>query len=182
LRIPRNLDSLNSGGKLSWTWGPFWSQRPDNGWRWLQKAAAKGNVTALLLTRQPKSRGAGQKIENGNIYAVVNGPRLPTEFTLADRWILGSMSTYHWNNEKGCKPGKISLRHDSGKVFGPWQATGKPGQGGVENAYWSVETSEILPPGLYTVVDSEPSTWATNAGNGQRGFFTLQGWQLTSLN
>lgn len=90
--------------------------------------------------------------------------------------------TYHWNNARGRPPGKISFKHESGRVFGPWQARGKPGQGGVPNAYWTVETSVILPPGGYTVIDSEPSTWATNANGGFRGFFNIQGWRLKSLN
>ena len=95
---------------------------------------------------------------------------------------MSAFSTYHWNNARGRKPGRIGFRHESGKVFGPWQAFGKPGQGGVPDAYWAVEASPVLPPGLYTITDSDPSTWATNAGNGFRGFFNLQGWRLKSLN
>ena len=154
----------------------------EQGKQWILKAAEKGNISALMLSQPPDSRGALLTIENGNIYAVVNGPRLPAEFKLEDRWLIGSFFTYHWNNAKGRTPGKISFKHESGKVFGPWQAKGTPGQGGVPNAYWKVDTFGILPPGNYTVIDSEPSTWATNAGNGFRGFFKIQGWRLQSLN
>lgn len=152
------------------------------GKQWVLKAAEKGNISALMLIQPPDSRGVLLTIENGNIYAVINGPRLPTEFKLEDRWLIGSFFTYHWNNAKGRAAGKISFKHENGNVFGPWQAKGKPGQGGVPNAYWKVDTFGVLPPGNYTVIDSDPSTWSTNAGNGFRGFFTIQGWRLKSLN
>jgi len=154
----------------------------EEGKEWIRKAAEKGNISALMLSQPPDSRGVLRTIENGNIYAVINGPRLPAEFKLEDRWLIGSFYTYHWNNAKGRTPGKISFKHESGKVAGPWQAKGKPGQGGVPNAYWKVDTFGILPPGNYTVIDSDPSTWSTNAGNGFRGFYNIQGWQLKSLN
>jgi hypothetical protein len=42
---------------------------------------------------------------------------------------------------------------------GSWQASPRSGRGGVADAYWFVEPTVTLPPGTYTVVDSEPTTW-----------------------
>jgi hypothetical protein len=64
----------------------------------------------------------------------------------------------------------------SGQVYGPWQAVGSPGQGGVPNAYWVARLRITLPPDTYTVLDSDPSTWARNRGTGGAGFASVEGW------
>jgi hypothetical protein len=33
----------------------------------------------------------------------------------------------------------------------------------VANAYWVVKPNVVIPPGTYTVVDSDPGTWAQNS-------------------
>jgi hypothetical protein len=66
-------------------------------------------------------------------------------------------------------PGSISLRDSAGNTYGPWQAYGEPGMGGVPDAYWVVEPDVVLPPGTYEVVDSDPSTWSQNSDTGGRG-------------
>ncbi len=106
--------------------------------------------------------------------AVGNGPSAPTTFRLARRAMIDRITTYHWNHGQGAAPGTIALRDESGQLYGPWPAYGSEGQGGVPDAYWHVEPGMVLPGGLYTVVDSDPSTWATNADVDNRGIFTVE--------
>ncbi len=45
------------------------------GQRWIQESARKGSQSASILLLPPASRGAARTIDNGNVYAVINGPR-----------------------------------------------------------------------------------------------------------
>lgn len=109
----------------------------------------------------------------GNVSAVYNGPSVPTTFTynyLAKYCRLEKITTYHWNNGQGVQPGTISLKASDGTVYGPWEAKGEEGQGGVPNAYWVVKVDVLLQDKMtYTVVDSDPGTMAQNEGTGGMG-------------
>lgn len=105
---------------------------------------------------------------------VQNGPTRPSVFNVPEPMVLGSVMTYHWNNGRGAPLGTIGVLHESGLVFGPWQASGSDGQGGVKNAYWHVKPMIILQPGKYTIIDSSPETWATNADVQGRGIFDVK--------
>ena len=102
----------------------------------------------------------------------INGVSSPTVFTLSESWKVTEIETYHWNQGQGVSPGTIGLRAANGTMYGPWQATGLPGQGGVANAYWVVHPNVVIPPGTYTVIDSSPGTWSQNSETGGRGM----GW------
>jgi len=107
---------------------------------------------------------------NHNPAAVSNKPAVPTTFTIETPRTITSIETYHWNNARGSeKTGTISLTSADGSVYGPWNTTGTPGQGGVPNAYWTATPDMTLQPGTYTVVDSDPDTWAQNSGSGNSG-------------
>jgi hypothetical protein len=94
---------------------------------------------------------------------VFNGVTIPTTFTITESWLLASISTYHWNNQQGATPGTIGLKDANGVIYGPWQASGISGQGGVPNAYWTAYPDTVIPAGTYTVIDSDPATWAQNS-------------------
>ncbi|PKL75734.1 MAG: hypothetical protein CVV27_13855 [Candidatus Melainabacteria bacterium HGW-Melainabacteria-1] len=113
--------------------------------------------------------------DNGNILAVFNQPTAPTQFTLAQATLMTYLQTYHWNNAQGSAGGTIGLRDSTGKLYGPWPVSTRPGQGGVPNAYWFVEPHIVLPAGDYTVVDSEPATWSQNSANGGQGMAYVKG-------
>jgi tetratricopeptide (TPR) repeat protein len=113
--------------------------------------------------------------DNGNIGAVGNGPQRATSFTLAVPHVVTLLQTYHWNSGRGATPGTIALRDDSGRVWGPWQARGTPGQGGVPNANWVTNPNVSLPAGTYTVIDSDPASWAHNAQSQGAGFVRIEG-------
>ena len=122
--------------------------------------------------------GKSEKIfNNGNIYGVQNQPTKPTVLKLAVPHMITAVVTYHWNNASGTvRPGTIALRSASGKVYGPWQAAGSPGQGGVRNAYWTARPNIIIPAGTYTILDSDPSTWAQNSASGGTGHGWVEGY------
>jgi hypothetical protein len=97
-----------------------------------------------------------------------NGVTAPTTFTINESWLVTSIATYHSNNGQGVAvPGTIGLQAADGTTYGPWQATGSPGQGlggqGVPNAYWVVNPNIVISPGTYTVLDSNTSTWSQNS-------------------
>ena len=121
--------------------------------------------------------GSGEReiFNNGNIYGVQNGPANPTRFTVNQPYIITYLHDYHYFN-RGTPPGRIALRHDDGTIYGPWQTTGRPGQGNVPNAYWEAYPNEAIKPGSYMVIDSDPKTWSCNAQSGNCGFTTVKGY------
>lgn len=102
---------------------------------------------------------------NYNSAGVSNNPSSPTVFTLTVSRKIYLIQDYHWNNAKGKTPGTISLKSQDGKTYGPWTAQGAPGQGGVPDAYWTVYPNTEIPAGTYTIVDSDPASWAQNTGS-----------------
>ena len=107
--------------------------------------------------------------ENHNVGAVQNGGTSPT-FEIPSAATITEIETYHWNDGSGsATTGEVSLEGDDGRVYGPWPTEGTPGQGGVPNAYWTATADVELPPGNYTVVDSDPATWSQNADSGGQG-------------
>lgn len=112
---------------------------------------------------------------------VFNGAITPTTFTNSVPWTVTLIYTYHWNNEKGTTPlGTISLQAADGTVFGPWETTPMDGQGGVHNAFWAASPNITLPPGTYTVIDSDPGTWSQNDKTGGAGMVWIDGVQITN--
>ena len=111
---------------------------------------------------------------NGNVGGVANGGR-PPQFTLGSPTRITYIMTYHWNNARGRRPGTIALVSASGVTYGPWQATGQPGQGGVPDAYWIANPNVVLPSGVYQVVDSDPATWAQNGESLGLGMVEIKG-------
>ena len=82
--------------------------------------------------------------------------------------------TYHYFNQ-GRLPGTIGLRGQDGSVYGPWNATGLPGQGNVLNAFWEVKVDQALPAGTYDVIDSDSQTWSSNRQSQGKGFAVVRG-------
>ncbi|MEI7836630.1 MAG: dockerin type I repeat-containing protein [Planctomycetota bacterium] len=128
-------------------------------------------VSAVLPPAEPKVL-----FNNWNIEGVSNHPSSATSFILGESVVITYVNTYHWNDGKGVPaPGTISLQHADGTVYGPWQATGKPGQAGNANALWEVTPNVAVKAGTYTVIDSDTATWSTNAGSSNAGFGEVRG-------
>lgn len=105
----------------------------------------------------------------GNTLAVGNGGTEP-EWVAAKPMVVTKIDTYHWNDGKGATPGTIALKSSDGRTYGPWQASGLPGQNNVPNATWVVTPNETVPAGTYRVVDSDPDSWSQNAESNGVGF------------
>jgi hypothetical protein len=111
---------------------------------------------------------AGRLWMVGNDQEVKNGGS-PTKVTLASKSRMTEIWTYHWNAGAGASPGKITLTAADGTVYGPWQASA------VNKVYWVAKPDIELPAGDYTVTDSDPGTWAQNAGTNGQGHTWAQG-------
>jgi hypothetical protein len=119
--------------------------------------------------------------DNFNIYAVDNGPTVDAAFTVNEPFVITWIRTYHWNDGHGERPGLIALGSSDGTIYGPWQARGVDGQGGVRNANWDVEPGVVIPPGTYKIGDSDKTTRSTNAGSGGAGFAQVRGYPYADL-
>jgi len=108
---------------------------------------------------------------------VSNDPPNPTIFTIDEPRTITKIGTYHWNQASGDNPGTIGLSDENGKTYGPWQAKGEPGQGGVPNAYWIAYLSPELelPAGTYTIMDSNPATWSYTSESDNAGIASVIG-------
>ncbi len=162
---------------------------------WSQNPASKGQgfctvtVTNATPTKPVKPAkptyvclGSQVKLfDNSNGGAVQNGGKPPSFTTYGTigvtAWCLNSITTYHWNNGTGAKPGTIGLGPlNFGAIVNPVaprQATGSPGANGAANENWTVNYSTTNPTivsGAYTCKDSDPATWAQNQTTGGKGF------------
>src|SRR5262249_24801967 len=107
-----------------------------------------------------------------NIAGVQNAPRNAAQCLLERRTLLTYIRTYHWNNGRGAPPGSIGLRGQDGTLYGPWPVSAQAGQGGAPNVNWEVYPNAVVPPGIYTIVDSDPATWSHNAESNFSGMMT----------
>ncbi|MDF1527971.1 MAG: hypothetical protein P1R74_02485 [Sedimenticola sp.] len=117
---------------------------------------------------------AGVILDNMITAPVESVPLKPTRFTLYDTRTITQIRTFHWNKGKGSLPGSIALQDKNKRLIGPWKATGIDDQG-VANAYWEVSPDIVLEAGIYTVLDSEPSTWSRNPAKGDMGIVRVLG-------
>ena len=109
--------------------------------------------------------------DNSNGGGVLNGGTAPSFGTKGKAYCLVSITTYHWNNAQGKKPGTIGLSGSSSA--GPFPAKGSAGQGGAPNVNWTVNVSTTKPVilnGTYTCQDSDPASWSQNPQTGGKGF------------
>jgi len=112
--------------------------------------------------------------DNSNFGGVLNGAKAPSFTTKGKFYCLVSITTYHWNNGLGKKPGTLGLTalnpQDS---VGPYPATGSAGQGGAPNVNWTVNAPKGAPVvlfGTYSCNDSDHASWAQNQQSGGTGF------------
>ncbi len=132
-------------------------------------------LAVLTVSVAARPAGAADLFNNWNTGGVANNPTNPTVFTLTAAAHITELATYHWNNGQGATPGTISLRSQTGQVFGPFQARGASGQAGAPNVNWVADINVTVPAGTYTVLDSNPNTWSHNPQSQSRGFAAVRG-------
>ncbi len=103
-----------------------------------------------------------------NDNGVSNGGVSPG-FTLNQPTTITYIMTYHWNHGRGAPGGTIAIRSENGVLYGPWSVAVNNG------VYWEVRGNLTLPAGRYTVIDSDPATWARNEGSGGFGHVVIKG-------
>jgi hypothetical protein len=142
------------------TWTPTSTPTP---------TATQAGVLPVESPPPPQPGKVEEMFKVANVHHVESGATVPTTFTVDSTWLVTQLRTYHWNEGQGTTPGTIGLVSIDGAIYGPWQAYGQPGMGGLENAYWAVEPNVAIGPGTYMVVDSDPDTWSQNKDTGGRG-------------
>ncbi len=128
-----------------------------------------------IRTATPDTSGQELLFEVSDTMAVDNGVTADAVFKINKSWLITQIITYHWNGVSGAEAGTIALRAQDGTLYGPWQASGSPGQNNVPNAYWFVYPMEVIPKGTYTIVDSDPSTWSSNFNTNGVGMVYVYG-------
>lgn len=115
--------------------------------------------------------GAAAEIFNNGNGLAIDGGGTPPSFEVANEIKVAEVTTYHDTaSTPGLQAGTITLKGEDGKTYGPFQSTGSNGQGGDANAYWIVKPENVvLPPGRYTIIDSDPQSFAQNAKSGGVG-------------
>ncbi len=129
----------------------------------------------LMLPAVSGVHGASQEQTwtNENNESLFNGPDKPTQITFTSCMKILSITTNHWNYGQGDTPGKLSLVHEDGTVYGPWRAFGVNGSGNEPNAYWTFNPGEVVKAGTYLVSDTNPQTWVQNDASDNRGMATI---------
>ena len=125
--------------------------------------------------QSPSPQKGAVIFEISNVGGVMNNPSRPSTFTVQNPYQITLIQNYHWNNGRGAPPGTIALKDQSGRTFGPWRTSGLAGSGS-PNVAWVCNPNITLPGGTYTVIDSDPGTWAHNGQSGDRGFTRIEGY------
>ncbi len=135
-------------------------------------------LTPSTTTPSTTASAKGYVFDNWNTSAVVNGPTKDTVFSIDEAYTITFVADYHWNGGKGAVPGKkgISLVDSYGTVYGPWDVSTSPGQGGALNVNWECHPGVVIPAGKYKVVDPDPPTWSQNDASGNSGFSRVAGY------
>src|SRR5262249_4927111 len=134
-------------------------------------------LTVFLTARHAAAQNT-DLFNNFNSAAVSTGPNLPPLFGLGAPARITELVTYHWNNGRGAIPSAIYLRSSTGQT---WQfpARGDSGQNGAPSVNWVAAANVVVPPGYYTVMDSDPNTRSYNAQSGFRHFAIVRGYYVS---
>jgi hypothetical protein len=131
----------------------------------------------VLFPTDPSCASAGGEpidlLNVGNTGGVNGGAASAPAFTVDRPTRITLISTYHYG--AGTPAGLLGLQAADGTFYGPFTATGIVGQDGMPDATWQVEPDLVVPAGTYSVYDSEPSTWSTNAEADLVGFAIVSG-------
>jgi len=172
------VDAGGSGGAVGTggTTGPGGVTSAGGSTSSLDAATPSGAEVALLLIE--------------SVQGVSNNPTAPSTFTVATAAHITKIMTYHWNGGQGAAVGTLALKNTAtSQTYGPWNVVGlktspsaTPGTAwptvsdGPPFYYWTVQPDTDIPAGTYSVVDSDPSTWAYTSDSNGRGIAWVFGW------
>lgn len=145
-----------------------WSQRVEEGTP--QTSAAQPTqeapATGEVMEYAPEDRILIWKA--GNDGGIEGGGGTPPKVTQDRDYYVDEIATYHagYGKDAPDPSGTISLKAADGTVFGPYETTVR------NKSYWIATPNEVIPAGTYTLIDSDPSTWAQNSASGGTGM----GW------
>ena len=105
-------------------------------------------------------------------------PLNPTKWTIDEPVLLTYFRTCHGNGGRGKPPGTLGLKHEDGTIYGPWRTLPADGRGRELGMSWFVEPRVIVKPGTYTIVDSDPPSWANNDESNRCGYAVVQFYRL----
>lgn len=143
----RTQDTYNPGGYTSGS-GPSTNPQADN-------------------IKKYKDKTPVEIWKNGNDFAIDGGGGTPPQVVQDRAYYVFEIYTYHWNSGNGDPvAGTISLKASDGTMYGPWPTEIYNG------VYWHAILNEVIPAGTYTLIDSNPKTWAQNGGSKGTGM----GW------
>ena len=167
-----------------------WTVASDNGVVKVERVSANvfkvvPNGLGASVVTVVDSRGGGKYVDvrvvedrygtealifrNENSTPVVNGVSAPTTFTVREGQRITVLRSYHYNNGQGKAAGTILLKHADGRIYGPWTTTLE------SRFYWVARPNAGIASGTYTVVDSDPVTWSSNAQSGRAGIVSISG-------
>jgi hypothetical protein len=104
-------------------------------------------------------------------------PKAPTKLVIQIPTMIVRITTDHFNEGMGTTgAGTISIKDESGKIMGTFNASGISGINGTPNGKWVSEPHKILGKGTYFVFDSDMSTWPKNFVG--MGFILIEGYTM----
>ena len=113
---------------------------------------------------------------NWNDLPMRNNPSRPVRFETDREYLVTSITTRHFNDGKGVKPGgTITIVDERRKEYGPWTCKTKPDKNGVPDALWICYPNVTLPTGKYRVINSDEKSWSFNLESGKRGMIIIEG-------
>jgi len=138
-------------------------------------------TSAAPISASGSGPASVQLYSNSNALPAWPGADEQAMFTIKSGSVhMTRLTTYHYVEPNGVSSvGQIGLIGPDLEVYGPWQATGVDGQGGVKNASWVVNVDVILPAGLYWVTDSDWTTWSSNSDTAGTGMFWVYGYPVS---
>jgi hypothetical protein len=135
------------------------------------------NISIKFSISQEKDK-CEEIFNNWNKNAVDISPSSGPSFKITKPYYICTIETYHWNKGQGTlSRGAISLRKDD-NIIGIWATEAGPDQSGMPNAVWIAHPNRTIPPGNYTVVDTDIKTWSQNNESHHLGFSKVEGYPI----
>jgi len=130
---------------------------------------------AKAVTTTPKAKTV-VLFSNWNDLPVKSNPTRPVRFEIDRTYHITSITTKHFNDGNGVKPGgTISIVDEKRILHGTFTCNTMPDKSGTPDALWVCYPNITLPVGKYKIVNSGEKTWSFNLESGRRGLIIIEG-------